>query len=185
MLSETQKAFLLDLARSSVAARVMGQAAVQFTGVPAHDLLDNAMPEATGVFVTIKRHGVLRGCLGTLENRCGLAEEVARCAADSATEDPRFSAVSADELPDLHVEVSVLGPLQRIEPAPDAFTIGIHGLVVEQGARRGLLLPQVATEWAWTPEQFLRQTSVKAGLPSDAWQRGAEVYRFSAEVFGD
>ena len=177
MLNETQRAFLLDLARSSVAARVTGQTS--------ETRLEFEMPDASGVFVTIKRHGALRGCLGTLENRRGLAEEVARCAADSASEDPRFSAVSVDELADLHVEVSVLGPLQRIEPGRDAFTVGEHGLVVELGPKRGLLLPQVATEWGWTPAEFLRQTCLKAGLSPDAWQRGAEVYRFSAEVFGD
>ena len=70
-------------------------------------------------------------------------------------------------------------------PRPDAFTIGVHGLVVEQGLHRGLLLPQVATEWGWTREQFLRQTCVKAGLPPDAWRNGARVFRFAAEVFGD
>ena len=143
------------------------------------------MPEVSGVFVTIKHHGELRGCLGTLEDGCRLAEEVVRCAANSASEDPRFAAVSADELPELQLEVSVLGPLERIDAAPDAFTVGVHGLVVEQGARRGLLLPQVATEWGWTPAQFLRQTCVKAGLAADAWQHGADVYRFAAEVFGD
>jgi hypothetical protein len=177
MLSGAQKALLLDVARSAVAARVSGRAA----DMPA----DLEMPDATGVFVTIKLHGELRGCLGTLENRRGLTQEVIRCAGDSATEDPRFSAVSIDELADVHVELSVLGPLQPIEATPDAFTIGVHGLMVEQGAKRGLLLPQVATEWGWTPEQFLRQTCIKAGLPPDAWQHGAELYRFSAEVFGD
>jgi AmmeMemoRadiSam system protein A len=191
MLTDTQKASLLDLARAAVAARVRGRgpetrvataAARDTAGRRVHDV---ELPDASGVFVTIKYHGVLRGCLGTLENRRGLAEEVARCAADSASEDPRFAAVAADELPHLHLELSVLGPLERIEPDPAAFTIGIHGLVVEQGVHKGLLLPQVATEWGWTPEQFLRQTCVKAGLPADAWQRGADLYRFSAEVFGD
>jgi AmmeMemoRadiSam system protein A len=177
MLTVAQKASLLKLARTSVTARVLGQPLLQAG--------DSAMPEAAGVFVTIKRGGELRGCLGTLERGCRLAEQVVRCAADSASEDPRFAAVSADELPEIRLEVSVLGPLERIEPAPHTFTIGIHGLVVEQGARRGLLLPQVATEWGWTPEQFLRQTCRKAGLSADAWQRGAEVYRFAAEVFGD
>jgi AmmeMemoRadiSam system protein A len=177
MLTVAQKASLLKLARTSMTARVLGQ-------LPLHTG-DTAMPEAAGVFVTIKRRGDLRGCLGTLENCCRLAEAVVRCAADSASEDPRFAAVSADELPEIRLEVSILSPLERIEPAPHAFTIGVHGLVVEQGARRGLLLPQVATEWGWTPEQFLRQTCLKAGLSADAWQRGAEVYRFAAEVFGD
>jgi uncharacterized protein (TIGR00296 family) len=75
--------------------------------------------------------------------------------------------------------------MEPIEARPDAFTIGVHGLVAEQGRFRGLLLPQVAIEWGWTAEQFLCQTCVKAGLPADAWQRGARIYRFGAEVFGD
>jgi uncharacterized protein (TIGR00296 family) len=92
--------------------------------------------------------------------------------------------VSIDEVHELRVEISVLGPLEEIELRPDAFSIGEHGLVVDDGLHRGLLLPQVATERNWTAEQFLRQTSVKAGLPPDAW-RHARVYRFAAEVFGD
>ena len=80
----------------------------------------------------------------------------------------------------------MLGPLEQIDPGdPSTITIGRHGLVVEQGRQRGLLLPQVATEWEWTREQFLRQTCLKAGLPYDAWQQGATVFRFEAEVFGE
>ena len=146
-------------------------------------------PTASGVFVTLKIGGQLRGCLGTLEWVDELAAEVARCAADAASEDSRFLPVTPPELQDLSVEVSVLGPLERIEPCQDgvgrSITIGLHGLVVEQGRRRGLLLPQVATEREWTDEQFLRQTCVKAGLAPEAWQHGATVYRFVAEVFGD
>ena len=86
---------------------------------------------------------------------------------------------------DLDVEVSVLGPLEEIDPRdPGVIEIGRHGLVVEQGHRRGLLLPQVATEWGWGRDQFLSQTCVKAGLPPDSWCRGATVYRFTADVFG-
>lgn len=177
MLTDSQKRALLALARHAVSAQVHGSA---------FDFADTiALPEASGVFVTLKRSGALRGCLGTLENRRGLAREVARCAADSASDDPRFPPVSRDELPELTLEISVLGPLERIDPGAQGFTVGLHGLVVEQGGRRGLLLPQVATEWGWTPEQFLAQTCHKAGLPLDAWQRGAIVYRFAAEVFGD
>ena len=177
MLTSEHRRALLDLARSSIAAKVAGS-------TPASpDALQ--WPDASGVFVTIKRRGHLRGCLGTLQNRAGLAAEVVRCAADSATEDPRFPPVAREELPELALEISVLGPLEAIDARPDAFTIGQHGLVVEQGFHRGLLLPQVATEWGWDGEQFLRQTCVKAGLPPDAWQQGARVYRFAAEVFGD
>ena len=84
------------------------------------------------------------------------------------------------------LEVSVLGPLEEIDPAAsESVVIGRHGLVVELGHRRGLLLPQVATEWGWTKDQFLRQASRKAGLPDEAWREGARVFRFEAEVFGE
>ena len=177
MLTSEQRRALLDLARSSIVSTVGGSRPT----VP----VPRDWPDASGVFVTIKRGGRLRGCLGTLQNRAGLAAEVVRCAAESATEDPRFPPVIGDELPELSLEISVLAPLEPIEPRPDAFTIGAHGLVVEQGYHRGLLLPQVAIEWGWDAEQFLRQTCVKAGLPPDAWRNGARVYRFAAEVFGD
>lgn len=178
MLTEPQRASLLAIARSAVVAQVTGtQAAVP---------LDSDLPGASGVFVTIKSRGALRGCLGTLHCSRGLAHEVARCAADSASRDPRFPPVSAVELPELSLEVSVLGPLEPLEQVtPEAIVIGRDGLVAEQGHRRGLLLPQVATEWGWTAEQFLRQTCLKAGLPADAWRRGARFYRFDAEVFGE
>lgn len=178
MLNDAQKHALVDLARRTIIAHVTrsGDAIA----------LDTAMPEASGVFVTIRRRGELRGCLGTLQCSRGLADEVARCAADAASVDSRFSPVNRDELPDLGVEVSVLGPLEGIDPeAPGAIVIGRHGLVAELGTRRGLLLPQVAPEWGWTVDQFLRQTCTKAGLPADAWQHGARIYRFEADVFGD
>ncbi|HTH02693.1 MAG TPA: AmmeMemoRadiSam system protein A [Vicinamibacterales bacterium] len=177
MLTDAQKEALVDLARRAVVATVTRSAPPSFA-VP--------VPEASGVFVTIKHRGELRGCLGTLQCDRGLAGEVVRCAADAATEDPRFPPVSADELPELAVEVSVLGPLEPIDPrAPGAIVIGRHGLVAERGVRRGLLLPQVATEWGWTVEQFLRQTCLKAGLEPDAWQRDARVSRFEAEVIDE
>lgn len=178
-LTGAQKAALLDLAYRAMTASVRGER------VPDADADPLPLPDASGVFVTIKRRGQLRGCLGTLQNQRGLAREVARCAVESASEDPRFPPVAADELPELAIEVSVLGPLEEVEPRPDAFSVGVHGLVVEQGYRRGLLLPQVATEWGWTAEQFLRQTCVKAGLPPDAWHHGARLFRFTADVFGD
>jgi AmmeMemoRadiSam system protein A len=179
MLTDAQKSALLTLAKRCIAAQVMGRRA------QAPELAVD-LPDASGVFVTIKRRGALRGCLGTLQCHRGLAEEVARCAANAASEDPRFSPVTVDEIPELAIEVSVLGPLDPIDPHDSsAIVIGKHGLVAEQDSRRGLLLPQVATEWGWTVEQFLRQTCVKAGLRGDAWQQGARMFRFDAEVFGD
>jgi AmmeMemoRadiSam system protein A len=174
---------LLDLARRSVTAKVTGAVPPRMPAVGLPDAPD--LPDASGVFVTVKKRGELRGCLGTLQCR-GLAREVERCAADAASEDPRFTPVTPHELPDLSLEISILGPLEQIDPAqPGSIAIGTHGLVAEQGHRRGLLLPQVATEWGWSVDQFLRQTCIKAGLPPDAWQHGARIFRFDAEVIGD
>lgn len=189
MLNETQRQAMLAVAREAVADRLAGGSSLLRgqleRGNPAGPLF-SPLPSASGVFVTLKRGGELRGCLGTLELRGDLAAQVARCAGDSATRDPRFPPVTVDEAPGMTIEISVLGPLERIDPAdPAAIEIGRHGLVVEDGPRRGLLLPQVAVEWGWSREQFLRQTCHKAGLPPDAWQQGARVFRFTAEVFGD
>jgi len=179
MLTDDDKAALLRIAREAVVAEVSNLP-------PRPSTTPRELPGASGVFVTLKRRNELRGCIGTLQCRAGLAEEVARTARESATEDPRFPPVSMNEIPELSLEISVLGPLEQIDPAEEgAIIVGRHGLVVEQGVRRGLLLPQVAPEWGWTAEQFLRQTCRKAGLPEEAWQHGARVFRFEADVFGE
>jgi uncharacterized protein len=178
MLTESQKHSLLALARGAVTARVIG-------GVPAAREAPE-LPDASGVFVTIKQTGELRGCLGTLEACGDLAAEVVRCAGDAASRDPRFAPIAPSELTALSLEVSVLGPLEPVDPVDvTAIEIGRHGLVAAQGHRRGLLLPQVATEWGWTVEQFLGHTCVKAGLRGDAWRYGARIWRFDAEVFSE
>ena len=178
MFTDEQKRALVEIARDAVNGAAGGVRQVVTA--------DATYPSASGAFVTLKREGRLRGCIGTLECRRPLAEEVARVAVSAALEDPRFSPLRPEELPGLEIEVSILGPLERIDPFdPSAIEIGRHGLVVEQGRRRGLLLPQVATEWGWDREQFLSQTCTKAGLPADAWRRGAAVHRFAAIVFGD
>lgn len=179
MFTEGQQKEMIAIARAAVRGSV--------TGRPAPAAVDAGdVPDASGAFVTLKKHGHLRGCIGTLECRRSLAEEIARVAVSAAREDPRFEPVREAELDDLDIEVSVLGPLEEIDPRdPDAIVIGRHGLVVEQGRRRGLLLPQVAPEWGWDRDEFLAHTCAKAGLPPDAWKHGAKVYRFDAEVFGD
>jgi AmmeMemoRadiSam system protein A len=163
-------------------AAIAGSAAGRSVALP--EPVDG-LPQASGAFVTLKRHGRLRGCIGTLECRRPLAEEIARVAVSAAQRDPRFTPLTASELDGLDVEVSVLGPLEAVDPHDvDVIVIGRHGLVVEHERRRGLLLPQVATEWGWDREMFLSQTCVKAGLPPDSWRLGAAVYRFTAIVFG-
>jgi AmmeMemoRadiSam system protein A len=178
ILTDDQKAALVEIARDAV--RCMA------SGTRLDVAAAGEFPGASGAFVTLKADGQLRGCIGTLRCRGPLPEEVARLAVSAAREDPRFEPLRASELDGLDVEVSVLGPLEAIDPRdPAAFEIGRHGLVVEQDERRGLLLPQVATEWGWDREEFLAQTCVKAGLAPDAWRRGARVSRFPAVVFGD
>ncbi|HXW03999.1 MAG TPA: AmmeMemoRadiSam system protein A [Vicinamibacterales bacterium] len=172
-----QEALVL-IARQAIAARVAGQSPPRSATL--------TMPLASGVFVTLKIGRHLRGCLGTLESRHDLAIDVARCAGDAASRDPRFPPVSVKELDELSVEISVLGPFEPCAPpVPASITVGLHGLLVEHGRRRGLLLPQVAVEWNWTSETFLEQTCLKAGLAAGAWRRDAAVYRFTAQVFGD
>ncbi|MSO56045.1 MAG: TIGR00296 family protein [Acidobacteria bacterium] len=118
------------------------------------------------------------------ESDLPLVEVIERCAVSAATADPRFPAVNAAEWPRVVVEILVLGPL---EPVADIFDIevGRHGLIAERGHRRGLLLPQVATEWGWGREESVAHTCAKAGLPNDAWRQGAKLFRFEAEVFGE
>ena len=177
--TDAQRAALVAIARAAVQRAAEG---VRSRAPVPH----GEFPDASGVFVTLTRAGRLRGCIGTLECRRPLADEVARAAVSAALEDPRFPPLGASELNGLEVEVSVLGPLEPIDPHdPAAIEIGRHGLVVEEGRRRGLLLPQVAPEWGWDRDQFLAQTCVKAGLSPDAWRHGATVYRFAAEVFGE
>jgi AmmeMemoRadiSam system protein A len=112
-----------------------------------------------------------------------LFKVVQECAVAAATEDPRFPPVSANELPSLRIEISVLTPLVPIRP--EEVQVGRHGLMVSKGRMRGLLLPQVPVEWGWDREMFLDQTCVKAGLPPSAWRHGATLQAFTAEVFGE
>jgi len=137
-----------------------------------------------GAFVSLHRGDQLRGCIGHIEADDLLARIVARCAVAAATEDPRFSPIEPSELEEVSIELSVLGPLEPIVDV-DVIQIGRHGLVIEDGWRRGLLLPQVAVEWKWDRDQFLAHTCRKAGLAPHAWKRGSRLWVFEAEVFGD
>jgi AmmeMemoRadiSam system protein A len=134
-------------------------------------------------FVTLTKRGRLRGCIGYTEPVSPLYRVVQECAVAAATEDPRFPPVSPGELPEVHLEISVLTPLFPIRP--EEVEVGRHGLMVTQGRMRGLLLPQVPVEQGWDRETFLDQTCGKAGLPPSAWRHGATLQGFTAEVFGE
>jgi AmmeMemoRadiSam system protein A len=129
--------------------------------------------------------GELRGCIGYIEPKLPLAVTVQEVAQKAAFEDPRFPELTRQELSVVEIEVSILTPVERVKDIEE-IEIGTHGLVVESGATRGLLLPHVATMYHWDREQFLQQTSVKAGLPPDAWKKsGVAIYKFSTETFSD
>jgi len=195
--SEPERARLLQIARRAIEDHVSRQAAVgsrQSAVGSRQSAVGSQQPEdverdalagrRAGVFVTIYHAGELRGCIGHIEADRALPDSVARCAVAACSEDPRFPAVSALELPEIRLEISVLGPMEPVG-GPGDVEIGRHGLLIEMGRHRGLLLPQVATEREWDAATFLSQTCRKAGLASDSWRHGADVWRFEADVFGD
>ncbi len=140
------------------------------------------LSEPRGVFVTLHSGGRLRGCIGVPSTTVPLCEAVQKCAISAATADPRFAPVKAEELGGLVIEISVLSHLEPVSRAED-IEIGTHGLLVTHQGRRGLLLPQVAEEHEWDRETFLQQVCRKAALPLNSWKEGAEIERFSAQVF--
>lgn len=173
---------LLEIAHDALAARLAGR-----TAPSESELFPDGVPDALalvrGVFVTWKKRGELRGCIGYTEGHGPLWQLVRDLAVTAAMNDRRFSPVSSEEAPALTLSISVLTP-----PAPIAAAdveVGRHGLIVERGGKRGLLLPQVPVEWKWDRETFLRRTCRKAGLPETAWQEpDAKLLSFEASVFG-
>lgn len=179
MTSESDRRRLLQIAREAIVAHV-NRTAPSVAELAASDSLHR--PGAA--FVTIHHRSELRGCIGHLEPDELLPQVVTDCAVAACSTDPRFSPVTPDEVGRLAIEISLLGPLEPIASIDD-IEIGRHGLMVEKGWQRGLLLPQVATEWHWDRQTFLVQTCRKAGLPHDAWKHDAKLWRFEAEVFGE
>ncbi|MFB0566455.1 MAG: AmmeMemoRadiSam system protein B [Candidatus Aminicenantaceae bacterium] len=135
-----------------------------------------------GAFVTLKKRGYLRGCIGIIEPLFPLYQTVIRASIYAACEDPRFPPVAPKELNDLEIEISVLSPLEKISN-PKQVIVGKHGLVISKNGKKGLLLPQVPVENNWSRKEFLEQACIKSGLPREAWKKGAEIYIFEAIVF--
>jgi AmmeMemoRadiSam system protein A len=182
-LTPSEQRALLRLARRSIEATI--------TGAEPPDPYADVQPEEPttlleehGVFVSLHHHGRLRGCIGTIASEQPLVEEVAEQALHSAFDDPRFPPIAVDELPGLEIEITVLSPLQEV-PGPAAIEIGRHGILLEKDGRRAVFLPQVASEQGWDRPTLLRQLCRKAGLPPDAWERGARLEVFEGLLFHD
>jgi len=176
---------LLDLARFAVVAAARGEpelatraAEERLTGVPAVQRRRGA------AFVTLEKHGALRGCIGVLDAERPLAESVALAAVAATLDDWRFGPVAEEELPAMAIEVSVLGPMVRLDD-PTALELGRDGIVVQQGTRRGLLLPEVATDHGMDRIELLDAACDKAGLRRGAWREpGTSVSAFRTRRFG-
>lgn len=150
------------------------------------DIDEFGMPR--GVFVTLKKNGELRGCIGFPLPVMPLGKAVVKAAIAAAFEDPRFAPVQKGEIKDLEVEISVLTVpelvrVSRPEEYPKKIKVGRDGLIIDCMGYSGLLLPQVPVEEGWDAETFLEHLCMKAGLPPGAWREGAAVIKsFQAEI---
>jgi AmmeMemoRadiSam system protein A len=192
-LEPSDQRLLIEIARRSIESAVAGHPRRHTTSLATHPAsrpevqgpLTKALLEPSAAFVTLREEGELRGCIGLLRFEVPLWENVRDAAAAAALNDPRFYAVTPDELPRLEMEISVLEPPVEIAD-PAQFQAGRHGIVIEKGFRRGLLLPQVAPEMGWGEREMLEGVCRKASLPPDAWRDpGARLYVFEASCFGE
>jgi len=178
-LSAEEHAELLRLARETITTYL------QEKRVPAYQADNPHFLRSGGAFVTLKKRGDLRGCIGYIYAEGPIYETIQRMAVAAATQDPRFPPLRPNEMADISLEISLLSPLQRVNNVND-IVVGKHGLLIRRGYYQGLLLPQVAPEQGWNRDQFLQGLCHKAGLPADAWSDPAtELYSFTAEIFSE
>jgi AmmeMemoRadiSam system protein A len=187
MLTHAEQRFLLRIARNSIrhemTKKYPARSEEYHDDQTADGALDTPFEQKGGAFVTLRIGSDLRGCIGYIEYPGPVRVAVEEVARKAAFGDPRFDPLGPEELGRVNIEISVLTPMRKITSAHDV-VVGRDGLVIELRGHRGLLLPQVATEYGWTVEEFLENTSRKAGLPSGAWRDPlAVLYAFSAEVF--
>jgi len=181
VLSEEEGAMAVRLARMALESMIKSECMRP-------PILPPVFDEKRGVFVCVKRHGELRGCIGFPYPMLPLKEAIMEAAVGASTEDPRFQPVTGSELKDIEIEVTVLTPPERLDASPgerpEKIEIGRHGLIVKGWGRSGLLLPQVATEYQWDAGTFLDHTCMKAGLPAGCWKEDrVEVLTFEGQIF--
>jgi hypothetical protein len=180
MLSEYHGHRLLTLARENIIHYLKTHTMLSIDDIPPE------FKEKRGVFVTLKREGNLRGCIGYPEPIYPLYTALLDSSVSAAIRDPRFCPVTVEEMDDITLEITVLTPPSQIVPDPSHVTVGVDGLCVERGIFKGILLPQVATEWGWDAKEFLCQACMKAGLPPDCWlDRETRVYTFQGQIFSE
>ena len=176
-LTEQEKNILKNVVSETLESVVNGGK------IPVFNNFNGKLGEHWGAFVTLTRKGQLRGCIGHIIGDKPLITTVAEMAEAAALEDPRFPPVKPPELPEIEFEISVLTPIREIKDVNEIL-VGRDGIIITKGWNRGLLLPQVATEYGWDRITFLENTCRKAQLPKDAWKdKDTKIEIFSAEVF--
>lgn len=178
LLTKKEQQELLKIARETIVTYVTSGR------VPPVETASKGLNLESGCFVTIKQKGQLRGCIGNFVSDKPLYKLVQEMAVSAATRDPRFYPMKTHDLEDFELEISVLSPLAKASSV-DEIQVGVHGIYIIKGSSRGVLLPQVATDYGWDRDQFLRHTCMKAGLSENAWQGECDIYIFSALVFGE
>ncbi|MDR3102509.1 MAG: TIGR00296 family protein [Methanocalculaceae archaeon] len=183
LLTDTDGQFALARARALTEVAVQQKPAAEIIYPP-----EFAVPR--GVFVTLTKFGVLRGCMGVPYPVMLLSEALEDAAVSAAVRDPRFRPVSPTELPNISLEVTVLTQPEALicQPAkrPEHVKVGHHGLIAKAGSHSGLLLPQVAAEYGWTPTEFLNQTCSKAGISPSAWRENScSIFLFEGQIFAE
>ena len=178
LLTKKEQRELLKIARATIVDYVTNRK------VPVATSPSPGLNLHSGCFVTIKQKGELRGCIGNFVSDQPLYQLVQEMAVSAATRDPRFYPMKAEDLADFALDISVLSPLEKADSVEE-IKVGKHGIYIVKGTYRGVLLPQVATEYGWNRDQFLQHTCIKAGLPQDAWQGECDIYIFTAQVFGE
>lgn len=180
MFTKEQKNRLLEIARQTIEEYLLSGKIKEFAEP------DPVLLEEKGAFVTLHKHGELRGCIGNIIGRGPLYKTVRDMSIESATADPRFRPVTLNELKSIKIEISILSVPER-EFKPENIIMGKHGVIVKKGFQSGVFLPQVASETGWSREEFLSNLCVhKAGLAPSAWKdKDTELYTFTAEVFAE
>jgi len=178
LLTPQEGRLLLKIARKTIKALLKGEK------IPKIEEKEGGLLQKRGAFVSLHRKGELRGCIGSFETEKPLYEIVQNMAEQAAFHDPRFSPLTEKELDEVEIEISVLSPLKEIKNLEE-IEIGKHGLYVKKGLHRGVLLPQVATEYGWDRETFLKNTYRKAGLPPHTSPKDVQIYIFSAQIFSE
>ncbi len=181
LVSEEDGALAVSYARNTLIKHICNTITESIT-------LPRSFLEKKGVFVTLTKAGALRGCIGYPLPDMPLGSAIHDAALSAALQDPRFPPVRCDELPLIHIDITILtvpqictvSPVER----PSAVKVGTHGLIIRGYNRSGLLLPQVPVEWGWDTMTFLNQTCIKAGLPEKSWiDPSVELLTFEGQIF--